>query len=110
MNIDKKMLYIIMGISILPLVIVSTALTSYTHFYGAEQINDHTINHLLSITSIQKSRLEEISEYQMRAIHLISHHSGLAKGLQDYLDNSSSVNLEVINLLIVEFLEVSSTY
>ncbi|MHA1911862.1 MAG: ATP-binding protein [Candidatus Kariarchaeaceae archaeon] len=110
MNIDRKILYVFMGISIFPLIVVSTALTSYTHYYGAEVINDQTINQLLSITSIQKSRLEEIYEFHMREVHLISHHSELSRNLQEYLDNSSSEKVETINELLTNFLETSSTY
>jgi signal transduction histidine kinase len=110
MNIDRKILYVFMGISILPLIIVSTVLTSYTHFYGAEQINDQTINQLRSLTSIQKSRLKEIYEHQIREMHLISKHSSLSSQLHEYLDTNSSESLDEINEVLFDYFNDSSTF
>ena len=110
MNIDRKILLVFIGISIFPLIIVSTALISYTHFYGAEQINDKTIDQLLSITSIQKSRLEEIYDHQMIEVHLISHHSELSGSFQEYLDTGSNESLEALNEILFGFTDTSLAY
>ena len=101
MKIRTKLALTYLTVSFLALVFIGLALYAYVK----RTLTSDVFNHLESVSSIQKNRIESIIEQNLERIRLVSSRTQLRISLDKYLESGSPKQVEKIKLIILDALK-----
>jgi len=106
MKIRTKLCLTYLFISFPALVVIGVSLYSYVK----KTLTSDVLNHLDSVSSIQKHRIENIIDQNLERIRLVTSRTQLRISLNEYLDNGDPKQIEKINLIIADALKSIASF
>ncbi|MHA1912721.1 MAG: ATP-binding protein [Candidatus Kariarchaeaceae archaeon] len=110
MKIRRTLLLTILLSSIIPLMVTSVIFSVYTHIYSEREYNDEVLDHMLSISSIQKSRLETFINTTYNNIDLVTSKHQMRVSFYDYLEKGLLEDFELLQSILHDVVQSVYTF